>query len=160
MIDERSRKCPLTKPQGIENRPAIPTKKPPKSRVGDFGGFNEWRGQDSNLRPRGYEPRELPGCSTPRHVSLGLYGPQACSSRGRVAIEEKYRLLRAVRPRPASQTVRSSQTSRSFTLLLAAASRDGYTFHRSGAAEEAGFPNDGERPFRRTEVRARSPPGH
>ena len=26
-----------------------------------------WRGQDSNLRPRGYEPRELPGCSTPRH---------------------------------------------------------------------------------------------
>ncbi len=26
----------------------------------------EWRGQDSNLRPRGYEPRELPGCSTPR----------------------------------------------------------------------------------------------
>ena len=26
------------------------------------------RGQDSNLRPRGYEPRELPGCSTPRCV--------------------------------------------------------------------------------------------
>lgn len=25
------------------------------------------RGQDSNLRPRGYEPRELPGCSTPRY---------------------------------------------------------------------------------------------
>ncbi len=24
------------------------------------------RGQDLNLRPRGYEPRELPGCSTPR----------------------------------------------------------------------------------------------
>lgn len=29
------------------------------------GGF-KLRGQDSNLRPRGYEPRELPGCSTPR----------------------------------------------------------------------------------------------
>ena len=29
---------------------------------------NKWRGQDSNLRPRGYEPRELPGCSTPRCV--------------------------------------------------------------------------------------------
>ena len=28
-------------------------------------GF-KWRGQDSNLRPRGYEPRELPGCSTAR----------------------------------------------------------------------------------------------
>ncbi len=26
----------------------------------------QWRGQDLNLRPRGYEPRELPGCSTPR----------------------------------------------------------------------------------------------
>ena len=24
------------------------------------------RRQDLNLRPRGYEPRELPGCSTPR----------------------------------------------------------------------------------------------
>ena len=26
----------------------------------------EWRGPDLNRRPRGYEPRELPGCSTPR----------------------------------------------------------------------------------------------
>jgi hypothetical protein len=26
------------------------------------------RGQDLNLRPSGYEPDELPGCSTPRHV--------------------------------------------------------------------------------------------
>ena len=28
-----------------------------------------WREQDSNLRPRGYEPRELPDCSTPRFLS-------------------------------------------------------------------------------------------
>ena len=34
----------------------------------------EWRGQDSNLRPRGYEPRELPGCSTPRHFRIRLSG--------------------------------------------------------------------------------------
>ena len=30
----------------------------------------EWRGQDLNLRPRGYEPRELPYCSTPRYSEL------------------------------------------------------------------------------------------
>ncbi len=30
----------------------------------------KWRGQDSNLRPRGYEPRELPDCSTPRHCLI------------------------------------------------------------------------------------------
>jgi hypothetical protein len=26
------------------------------------------RGQDLNLRPSGYEPDELPGCSTPRYM--------------------------------------------------------------------------------------------
>ena len=38
------------------------------------------RGQDLNLRPSGYEPDELPGCSTPRHGVLPwqnavLFGP-------------------------------------------------------------------------------------
>ncbi len=27
------------------------------------------RGQDSNLRPSGYEPDELPDCSTPRRIA-------------------------------------------------------------------------------------------
>src|SRR5437660_9800549 len=32
------------------------------------------RGQDLNLRPLGYEPNELPDCSTPRHWLEGLLG--------------------------------------------------------------------------------------
>ena len=30
------------------------------------------RGQDLNLRPSGYEPDELPSCSTPRYSPVGL----------------------------------------------------------------------------------------
>ncbi len=39
----------------------------------------EWRGEDLNLRPSGYEPDELPDCSTPRQrcepvlVATGIY---------------------------------------------------------------------------------------
>ena len=32
-------------------------------------GFVKWlRGRDLNPRPLGYEPNELPDCSTPRHL--------------------------------------------------------------------------------------------
>lgn len=42
------------------------------------------RGQDLNLRPLGYEPSELPSCSTPRHKKQPNTGfewvvPQAAS---------------------------------------------------------------------------------
>src|SRR3984885_4039424 len=36
------------------------------------------RGQDLNLRPSGYEPDELPGCSTPRQP-VGVEAPHASS---------------------------------------------------------------------------------
>ena len=32
-----------------------------------------WRGQDLNLRPSGYEPDELPDCSTPRRYVSPRY---------------------------------------------------------------------------------------
>ncbi len=48
-------------------RGRTPRKKQPALAMEGSAGV-KWRGQDSNLRPRGYEPRELPGCSTPRHL--------------------------------------------------------------------------------------------
>ena len=49
----------MKKPRKIRGLRAIATK----------SDLAKWRGQDLNLRPRGYEPRELPGCSTPRQTA-------------------------------------------------------------------------------------------
>src|SRR3954468_17829250 len=55
------------------NRAHAAHKRTPQPQIAARG--YKWRGQDLNLRPPGYEPRELPGCSTPRQfVFAGFSG--------------------------------------------------------------------------------------
>src|SRR5688500_16865199 len=73
-----------------------------------------WRGQDLNLRPSGYEPDELPGCSTPRHYGwprrrrwhppAWLSSPIRSGPGGRSAL----RNLRLRRPLPGKHKSRRS----------------------------------------------------
>src|SRR5215468_4639820 len=51
----------------MPQRPSGPrTARGPVTRTGPDLRFRWWRGRDLNPRPSGYEPDELPDCSTPR----------------------------------------------------------------------------------------------
>ena len=52
------------------------------------------RGQDLNLRPSGYEPDELPGCSTPRPSCVCAAGsPRVFGCGGCVIVSERFAFL-------------------------------------------------------------------
>ena len=51
------------------------------------------RGQDLNLRPSGYEPDELPGCSTPRYICV-LANKRAALRAARCRLGPKFVLRR------------------------------------------------------------------
>ena len=60
-------------PRGeLQHHPLGPNRYRLSPGVDDVGGmrWGKLRGQDLNLRPSGYEPDELPGCSTPRRCAV------------------------------------------------------------------------------------------
>ena len=69
-ITVRGRFAGVMQAAGLVERYGLKTKKPRKRKLP--GLTYRWlRGQDLNLRPSGYEPDELPGCSTPRQSEKG-----------------------------------------------------------------------------------------
>jgi hypothetical protein len=70
---------------------AVPAMSVTKEALADLAinqGSRWWRGQDLNLRPSGYEPDELPNCSTPRRtVKLEYAGNTAMTTKLHVTVD-------------------------------------------------------------------------
>src|SRR5580698_4574355 len=66
------------------------------------------RGQDLNLRPSGYEPDELPGCSTPRQSADNRPAPQKTKAASRPLRKEVVSALRRPGGDLLSQVLRHS----------------------------------------------------
>ncbi len=73
--------------RGEQHRPIEFREAPGRRRTPEIRGsrtdsrFRWWRGRDLNPRPSGYEPDELPNCSTPRRAADATAAPPVSASR-------------------------------------------------------------------------------
>ncbi len=98
-------------------RPSSMSRKGPLTRY-----LSWWRGQDLNLRPSGYEPDELPDCSTPRRDEDGT----GKESRHQTVV----RSIRCASTAPITSPGQAPRSMRPSTSSLASSSSAWLTVHR------------------------------
>src|SRR3954471_9845478 len=96
------------------------------------------RGQDLNLRPSGYEPDELPDCSTPRRSSYGSNGSTPTPTRLTTVHAMRWPRGRAQsRQRPAAGVELAPRMERALVVLAAHAQQlDGRLAHLERRLDE------------------------